>query len=887
MSLRHVTDLDVLSRYLRGIDEDTTGVASRVHDPYAQILSIFRGVNIAAGALARVPFEIWDTVANEPLLPDTVGSDGPRARLLRLFARPNPVMTWRKFIETAIVQYHSGNAYVYTYEPDIYGVPTQLRLLLPSSVLPYREAGDDVMELRGWQFSKTGGGVVILPTDKVLRLEYAVNPQDPHRGLGPFTPGRLAADADYLAGTYQRATLMNGGAPGSILSFDGDEDELPREQADQLEESWQRKFGAASSGSKVALLTGKWNYQVLGFRPRDMEFLAQRKFSLEEFARLLNIPPLYLGVYENSGLSDAGLRVQQRLLYENNTIPLAVKVAELLNESIIKLVDPTLEGVFNFDTVEALRDDLQTKATIASTLVQAGWSNTEVNERLDLGFDTPDEEIDGVEVEQEAAPPPLAQFTASIQQIVKDVASGALPRDAGLGLLVVTLGMTQEQAELVLGSAGIPEEPAAAPPPPPPNGDMGDAPAGADAPVADPGAEGAADDDSPSDGAAPEEMAPAIVEESDGWYLVDADGQHIAGPFESEDEARAQSDAVGGEAAIASRAVSSLAVVRAARGKKLSASRIKKAHRAYLRAQQQAEHAIENKVRSTLMSFRAGVLRKLVRLNAERGGAGARAVLRSADDDILRISAREIAELLDEIDEAKLRAAITPGIRRAYRSGAASLEDVMDAIGVPARDYTRFQEDRLPAIVDGFIDKRLGTGLPTSVTDDIRDAVNEAVVEAIQNGSNLKTTIDGIRDVFDSSLSRARTIARTETAIAMSSARQIAYSEQGVDRHQWLTAGDEHVREEHALLDGTITDVGEEFMPGLRYPGDPDCPDAGLIINCRCTTVPLSRRGYDDARAEGAPTATEQQLALAQEDDDGERSAGGYSVATRQQRETA
>lgn len=864
MSLRHVTDLDVLSRYLRGIDDEASGaMASRVHDPYSQVLSIFRGVNIAAGALARVPFEIWDTVANEPLMQDNVGGDGPRARLLRLFSRPNPVMTWRKFIETAIVQYHSGNAYVYVYQPDVYGVPQQLRLLLPSAVLPFREAGDDVMDLRGWQFQKQGGGSVILPIDKVLRLEYAVNPHDPHRGIGPFTPGRLAADSDYLAGTYQRATLLNGGAPGSILSFDGDEDELPREQADQLEESWQRKFGAASSGNKVALLTGKWNYQVLGFRPRDMEFLAQRKFSLEEFARLLNIPPLYLGVYENSGLSDAGLRVQQRLLYENNTIPLAVKVAELLNEAIIKVVDPSLEGVFNFDTVEALRDDLQTKATIASTLVQAGWSTVEVNERLDLGFDTPDEEIDGVEVETEASPPPLAAFTASIQQIVKDVASGALPRDAGLGLLVVTLGMSQEQAELVLGSAGIepekPEEPTAAPPVP------GAEPAVPGGPPPPPPADDAAsdaEDESPSEGAAPEEMAPTVVEEDDGWYLVDADGKHIAGPFEDEEEARAQADAVGGEGAIASRAVSSLAVVRAARGKKLPASRIKKAHRAYLRAQQQAEHAIENKIRSTMMGWRAGVLRKLVRLNASRGGAGARAVLRSADDDILRISADEIAVLLDEIDEGKLRAVIQPGIRRAYRSGAASLEDVMGAIGVPARDYTRFQEDRLPAIVDGFVDKRLRTGLPTAVTDDIRAAVNEAVVEAIQNGSNLKTTIDGIRDVFDSSLSRARTIARTETAIAMSSARQIAYTEQGVDRHQWLTAGDEHVREDHALLDGTIADVGEEFLPSLRYPGDPDCNDPGLIINCRCTTIPLSRRGYDEAREEGAPTATEQQLAL-------------------------
>lgn len=816
-SVRHATDLGILERYMRGLDEEGPSAGLRVRDPYTQLLTIFRGVNIVATAFARVPFEIWDIERDEPI----TGSEAveSRRRLFRLTQRPNPAMTWRKLVETAVLHYHSGNAYLYPFATDVFGVPQELRLLQPRRMRPFREPGDDVMTLRGWEYQATGNrGAVILPVDKVLRLEYAVNEADPFVGIGPFGPGRVATDAEYLAGTYQRATLQNGGAPGQILSFDGEEDELPREQADKLESEWMQKFGAAGGGNKIALLTGRWTYQVLGFRPRDMEFLSQRRFSLEEFARLLNIPPLYLGVYENSGLSDAGLRVQQRLLYENNIIPLAVKLAELLNEFIIKPIDSRLEGVFNFDHVEALRDDLSTKASVAVQFVSAGWSREQVDERLDLGFDYSAERLaadaqaqaqaDGDQLAGARQPLSGVQLTA-IMDVVKAVVAGELPRDSAIGILVAGMAMTPEEAEAVIGSAGtgtvlkanpadVPAQPAVEAKPEP-------------VPSPPPGAE-------PAQGDAQAEP-----------------------PVPPQGEKRALR--VAGRAARAAR--------------KLTASQRRKAQRRALKASQAAEHAIENKARSVIMGWRAGVLRRLVRLNASRGGAGARAVLRAAgDDDLLALTPEDIATVLGEIDERALRRAITPGIRQAYRAGTATLDDVMEAIGVPVEDLTAYQRERLPQLVDGYIDARLGTGLPTRVTDDTRRAVNEVIVNAMEQGLNLRDTIEGIRGTFDASVSRARTIARTETATAMSSSRQAAYREQGVEKHQWMTAGDEHVRDTHAALDGVIAEVDEEFTTGLRFPGDPDGPPEE-IINCRCTTVPLSRAAYEREREDGAQTASE------------------------------
>ncbi len=67
-------------------------------------------------------------------------------------------------------------------------------------------------------------------------------------------------------------------------------------------------------------------------------------------------------------------------------------------------------------------------------------------------------------------------------------------------------------------------------------------------------------------------------------------------------------------------------------------------------------------------------------------------------------------------------------------------------------------------------------------------------------------------------------------------ARFMGMETAGVQEHQWTTAHDEAVRDSHRELDGQVRRVGEEFKPGLRYPGDPAAP-LEETVNCRCILV--------------------------------------------------
>lgn len=102
---------------------------------------------------------------------------------------------------------------------------------------------------------------------------------------------------------------------------------------------------------------------------------------------------------------------------------------------------------------------------------------------------------------------------------------------------------------------------------------------------------------------------------------------------------------------------------------------------------------------------------------------------------------------------------------------------------------------------------------------------------------------DRVRDVFNASAARARTIARTETSNAVNGGRFDTLGQNGVKTIEWIATLDGHARDTHEERDGEIIDFGSTFSgPGeLRYPGDTGGPPEETI-NCRCTFASAYKR---------------------------------------------
>lgn len=109
---------------------------------------------------------------------------------------------------------------------------------------------------------------------------------------------------------------------------------------------------------------------------------------------------------------------------------------------------------------------------------------------------------------------------------------------------------------------------------------------------------------------------------------------------------------------------------------------------------------------------------------------------------------------------------------------------------------------------------------------------------------------DRIQKVMGETLTRAKTIAQTERTRALNGTRvseairqYLTDYDKAVQGHrkrpavpvfQWVNPlRAKEPRHMHVAISGDRREVGEEFLPGLRYPGDPNAPPSETV-NCHC-----------------------------------------------------
>lgn len=119
----------------------------------------------------------------------------------------------------------------------------------------------------------------------------------------------------------------------------------------------------------------------------------------------------------------------------------------------------------------------------------------------------------------------------------------------------------------------------------------------------------------------------------------------------------------------------------------------------------------------------------------------------------------------------------------------------------------------------------------------VKDIISSGVDEGLSE-INLAKRIKDRAPIL--SISRAQTIARTETHAAANYAAQEAVESTGIEaRREWVSAENDRTRESHSEANGQVVGLKETFIvdgEDLMYPGDPSGSPEN-VINCRCAVV--------------------------------------------------
>lgn len=242
-------------------------------------------------------------------------------------------------------------------------------------------------------------------------------------------------------------------------------------------------------------------------------------------------------------------------------------------------------------------------------------------------------------------------------------------------------------------------------------------------------------------------------------------------------------------------------------------------------------NAYQAKFNKALFSARAEVLAKLARRESKSVGR-----------DSVEPSTKAVAtDFLFNLHEftGKLFAAVRPAAESSFLAAGNGL---FEEIG--RKDPWQCAPEK----VLQFVKQR--ENLLSNVPDEIFDEIKGTLQAGLDDGDPIKDIAAAVRGKFNEiSTGRARTIAMTETAAAYGTARNQAMQDAGIAKKQWLTSGNDNVREAHAEANGQTVDADEAFDVGgesLRFPGDPDGSPEN-IINCHCVAIAVAATENDES----------------------------------------
>lgn len=172
-----------------------------------------------------------------------------------------------------------GNAY-YEKVLDVAGRVVELWPLNPDATQPMLTEDNELVYV-----TIIGGEAFTLPPDRVLHI---MGPSgDGIRGWSPIQMHREAIGLSLAMEEWSSRSFGNSAIPPGVLSSDL---KMSPEAQERLAKSWNDAHAGLDRSHRIAVLQEGVKFDKIGFSPADADLVQQRRFSIEETARIFNFP---------------------------------------------------------------------------------------------------------------------------------------------------------------------------------------------------------------------------------------------------------------------------------------------------------------------------------------------------------------------------------------------------------------------------------------------------------------------------------------------------------------------------------------------------------------------------------------------------------------------
>lgn len=355
--------------FLRAIKQDTGMPKGK---EYKTSSTVYLALNKISNNIASVPFIFYKG--------DQQVFDTP---IDKLFDRPNPLTSRFQLFESTVIHMGLyGEAFwllnesvgMSTGRPG--AIPAEIYVLNPKEM---KHVVDGQGTLTGWVYNNT------LPLELHQIVHFKLyNPYDLYRGLAPLEAARIALDTDYEASRYNKSFYENDATPSLVVSIPGDEP-MQNDEFLRLKTQFENRHKGSANARRVAFAQAGMEITPLTVTQDEMKYIESRTFSRDEILAVFGVPKSVAGFTE--GLNRATAYAQKRSFWIETLLPYMTLIQEQLNHSLFSIYAPDYSGKFDRDAIEELRADLEKRAKVAREYFGLGIPFTDINERLNLGYE--------------------------------------------------------------------------------------------------------------------------------------------------------------------------------------------------------------------------------------------------------------------------------------------------------------------------------------------------------------------------------------------------------------------------------------------------------------------------------------------------------------------
>jgi HK97 family phage portal protein len=365
-------------------DTVSSGIAGRAYtypyglDPLALIRDrvqlsswVYDCVRLRAESISSVRWYGCETNSEGEVVPLD-----PQHPLNALLTTANAHWTFSELTERAQMNLDStGNAYITILR--VRGVPRELWVMPVGTMSPIPSNKGNFID--AYEMNSDGKIRHIDPKD-VIHLQYP-NPDDPYAGLSPMSAAIQAIDLDVRAVEWNRSLVENRAVAETAITYPNPLSQRAYDEVvERLKENHQ---GPQAAGSPWVLDNGA-KLQSFGATPRDMDWLASRKFNREEICSIFAVPPPLVGILDNATYSN--IETANRMFWENGMTPAIRRWETQLNSKIAPAYGPTVRIKADTSHIRALQHATADAVDIAVKLFSMGVPLNDINSTLNLGL---------------------------------------------------------------------------------------------------------------------------------------------------------------------------------------------------------------------------------------------------------------------------------------------------------------------------------------------------------------------------------------------------------------------------------------------------------------------------------------------------------------------